>query len=477
MSERPDQTLAVFLLDSDDAARRFLKTVQDIDKTNDDVKIVDAAIADRTKRGRVKVHQTKDRGAMKGGFRGGAIGVVVGTILLGPAGAVLGGAAGGVLAGLHNRFHDIGIDDKFMAQVTREVDKGKSALFVQYEGNWSRSIGAIQDAVKAANALLIHSTLPADKAAALQELVETAAEELGGEEVVADYEVEEVPELAAPAEEVASAGAEGDDLTVIKGVGPKTAAALQAAGITSYARLASTSEPDSRQALTAAHVSVPGNVSTWAMQASFAAKGDWRGLDAFIHKSEPASSSRSSGGSAAPEPAPARPDDLTQLVGIGPKAARALAAAGITSFAALAETSEPQIRRALHEADMVPPGSVSTWPMQASLAAKGDWQGLIKLNQKHAPAHASTAKPKAAAAAGPDDLTQLSGIGPRIASLLAEGGVTTYAELEHMSVEDLRELVLSGGALPPSSLTTWPTQAGFAVKGDWQGLATYNKRH
>lgn len=476
MGEQPDQTLAVFLLENDDAARRFLETVQDIDKANDDVTIVDAAIADRTRRGRVKVHQTKDRGAMKGGFRGGAIGVVVGTILLGPAGAVLGGAAGGVLAGLHNRFHDIGIDDKFMGRIAHEMDKGRSALFVQYEGDWSRSIGAIQDAVKAANALLIHSTLPAEKAAALQELVESAAEELGGEEVVADYEVEEVPTLTAEevvVEEVVSEAVAGDDLTAIKGVGPKTAAALQTAGIASYARLASTSEPDVRQALGEAHVSVPGNVSTWAMQASFAAKGDWRGLDAFLHKTEPASSSRMDGAPAAP---PARPDDLTQLVGIGPKAAKALAAAGYGSFAALAEANEPQLRRALHDADMVPPGSVSTWPMQASLAAQGDWQGLMKLNQKRATPHTST--PKAAASTPtPDDLTQLTGIGPRIASLLADGGVTTYAELEHMSGEELRELIASKGALPPASLTTWPTQASYAVKGDWQGLATYNRRH
>ena len=31
---------------------------------------------------------------------------------------------------------------------------------------------------------------------------------------------------------------------------------------------------------------------------------------------------------------------------------------------------------------MTPPGNVSTWPMQASLASKGDWQGLMKHNEK-----------------------------------------------------------------------------------------------
>ena len=69
-------------------------------------------------------------------------------------------------------------------------------------------------------------------------------------------------------------------------------------------------------------------------------------------------------------PAEASADDLTQLVGIGPKASAALAAAGITTYAALAELNEPQLRRALHDADMAPPANVGTWPMQASLAPR-----------------------------------------------------------------------------------------------------------
>ena len=62
---------------------------------------------------------------MKGGVRGTAIGVVVGTIIAGPAGAVVAGAAGGLLHSLRSRFHDIGIDDKFMKQVAKEIEKGK----------------------------------------------------------------------------------------------------------------------------------------------------------------------------------------------------------------------------------------------------------------------------------------------------------------------------------------------------------------
>ena len=182
---------------------------------------------------------------------------------------------------------------------------------------------------------------------------------------------------------------------------------------------------------------------------------------------------------AGPEPAAVATaaDDLTQLAGIGPKAATALAAAGITTYDAVAKANEPELRHALHEADMVPPANIATWPMQATYAAKGDWQGLMKHNQKASKASAKSAKPKAAAApAAADDLTQINGIGPRVASILAEGGVTTYAQLEHTSTAKLREIIAASGALPSPSLDTWPTQASYAARGDWEALATYNAR-
>ncbi len=395
MSDEYGQTLVAFVLDSGKQSRRLLKRIQEIDEVDPNVKIVDAAIVDRT-RFRVKVHQTEDLGGAKGAVRGAGLGVIVGALVLGPAGAVVGGAAGGVLNGLRNRFHDIGIDDKFMRQVTKEIEKGKSAIFILYEGNWAGSIGMIEQAITVEKALLISSTLPPKTAAALKALVDPAIEQLGGAEVVSDYEVE-APE--APAAEEAPAAA-----------AVAAAAAVEAA---------------------------------------------------------PA------------EAAPAAiPDDLTQLAGVGPKASAALATAGIATYAALAEANEPQVRHALHAADMVPPANVASWPMQASFAAKGDWQGLMKYNQRASGGSAKKAakatKSKAAKAAPPDDLTQLTGIGPRISTILADAGVTTYAQLEHTDPSDLRKVIAQSGALPPSSLDSWPTQASYAARGDWQGLSTYN---
>ena len=78
----------------------------------------------------------------------------------------------------------------------------------------------------------------------------------------------------------------------------------------------------------------------------------------------------------APEPEPAAPDDLTKIEGIGPKMNAALNAAGITTFARLAQASEEELRAAIEAAGMRFAPSVSTWAEQAAYAARGDWDGL-----------------------------------------------------------------------------------------------------
>ena len=101
----------------------------------------------------------------------------------------------------------------------------------------------------------------------------------------------------------------------------------------------------------------------------------------------------------------------------------------------------------------------------------------MKLNEKQrAAAKPAAPRTDTATAAPPDDLTQINGIGPRISSILNDGGITTYADLQRANTGELRQIIAVGGALPPSSLESWPTQAAYAAKGDWSGLATYNRR-
>lgn len=73
----------------------------------------------------------------------------------------------------------------------------------------------------------------------------------------------------------------GDDLTRIEGIGPKMAAALKAAGITSFRKLAQTDEDTLRAAIESAGMRLAPSIPTWAEQAALAARGDWAGLKAF----------------------------------------------------------------------------------------------------------------------------------------------------------------------------------------------------
>ncbi len=74
-----------------------------------------------------------------------------------------------------------------------------------------------------------------------------------------------------------------DDLTVIEGIGPKMSAALVAAGIDTFAKLAATNEETLRTAISAAGMRFAPSLVTWSEQAAFANKGDWDGLKTFIN--------------------------------------------------------------------------------------------------------------------------------------------------------------------------------------------------
>lgn len=77
-----------------------------------------------------------------------------------------------------------------------------------------------------------------------------------------------------------------------------------------------------------------------------------------------------------PKPAAASEDDFTLLFGIGPARAARLREAGITSFEALALADAEQLR------DILGGAEVGTWPEQATLAARGDWDGLHSLQEQ-----------------------------------------------------------------------------------------------
>lgn len=79
--------------------------------------------------------------------------------------------------------------------------------------------------------------------------------------------------------------------------------------------------------------------------------------------------------------------------------------------------------------------------------------------------------PKAAKAETIDDLTKVEGIGPKIAEVFNNAGITTYSELASTSVEKLNEILAEAGpAYASHTPDTWPAQAKLASKGKWDEL-------
>lgn len=73
-----------------------------------------------------------------------------------------------------------------------------------------------------------------------------------------------------------------------------------------------------------------------------------------------------------------------------------------------------------------------------------------------------------------DDLTRLTGIGPKLAEAMKAAGICTYAQLTTMSVEDVSQ-ALAGSNIRynKASAESWAEQATLAAAGDWKGLKAH----
>lgn len=159
------------------------------------------------------------------------------------------------------------------------------------------------------------------------------------------------------------------------------------------------------------------------------------------------------------EPEPdAEPDDLTVIEGVGRKSAEALAASGVRTYKAMASKTPQELEDAVKAQKVRLVGSTETWPMQAGLAAAGDFEALdaLKTRIKGGYLH--------------DDLTQIEGIGPKAQEALYEAGLRSYANVAAANVDALREVLEKNPRLKLLVPDTWPQQAALLAKGDLDGL-------
>jgi predicted flap endonuclease-1-like 5' DNA nuclease len=75
---------------------------------------------------------------------------------------------------------------------------------------------------------------------------------------------------------------------------------------------------------------------------------------------------------------------------------------------------------------------------------------------------------------GPDDLTAIDGIGPKISVILLESGITSFDELAACDLETLRQLLVDAGVA--ANVDTWPEQARVAATGDLAALDALQAR-
>jgi len=81
---------------------------------------------------------------------------------------------------------------------------------------------------------------------------------------------------------------------------------------------------------------------------------------------------------------------------------------------------------------------------------------------------------KEEAPAATDDLTKIEGIGPKIAEILTNKGIATYAALAAASADSIKEILTNAeGNFGSHDPTTWPAQSKMAADGEWDKLKVW----
>jgi len=274
----------------------------------------------------------------------------------------------------------------------------------------------------------------ADFERALASRLETPTVVVEAPEVAVEAPTVEVPEIGmvapglaigtpAPEIEVPEAEVRVDDLTLVRGIGPKLAATLGAAGITSFAQIAEMDKAGLQGIIQAPE---------WR-RLNY---GDWI-LQARTLRDLP------------PAPVVAG-DDLTFIEGIGPKYARLLRDGGISTFAELATSDEARLK-AIIDAPAWRRVDYPMWIEQARLIVAGDDDALKELQDR---LHLRKG----------DNLTLIGGIGGKAVTALSTAGITSFANLAAADEERLASII-EGAGLRAGDYAAWLEEAEMRAAG------------
>lgn len=181
---------------------------------------------------------------------------------------------------------------------------------------------------------------------------------------------------------------EGDDLTKIWGIGPKTKLNFYRRGITTFEDFANIDEGTLKEIMAESKLMsarIPKNPhADWTGLAALAAKGDWDGFAAMTTKIKP------------PEPERKKKrkkaikldgDKLSDISGIGRGTWKALHGMGYDSYAKLAGISVEEVEQAMKKSRALnapgaptPAEAHASWTELAGYAANGDWASFNAVN-------------------------------------------------------------------------------------------------
>jgi len=158
--------LIVIVYDDPAGAGQVRETLASIEKL-DRLKLDDSAVVVKDADGKVHVKNELDRGVKVGALGGGALGLLIGSIFFPLAGVVLGALGGGLVGSLAN----LGIQRKFVKQVSEEMQPNSSALFViSREADVALSLAALRE--YQGDGRVYHTTLSEEDESALRDAVE-----------------------------------------------------------------------------------------------------------------------------------------------------------------------------------------------------------------------------------------------------------------------------------------------------------------
>jgi uncharacterized membrane protein len=152
--------LAVLTFDDTEQAGKALEALRKV-QSEGQLHIEDAAVIVKNEAGKVEVKNQASSGAKWGAFGGGVLGLLLMGVFFPLAGLAIGAISGALIAQSLN----LGVDQKFVKDVTETLKPGSSALFViGDQGN----VAVVQAALTPFKGTIYQTSLDGDKLEALK---------------------------------------------------------------------------------------------------------------------------------------------------------------------------------------------------------------------------------------------------------------------------------------------------------------------